>query len=313
MSDFLTNLAVRDSRSAEVIRPRLPSLFEPPRLAERLPAPAKSVDWEENRETFEGTTEPSEAATVPARGPSPADERLAGRRVQSRLAVPQRAHDVPGPVPTTLARSGETGPDPIRPQTRPADQAVESPPNSPQTLVPRSSTETPVRRSSSQTPLPESSTQTPVRESSTRTPVREFLVATTPTDTARNEGDRSQPGPSADRATPVTETRKSLSSGQEPSEGSASSTIVSPSLQADQIAQLVKSIVQRRIASHSEDPKPGTLPSRSNQPEPAIQVTIGRIEVRATREQQPAPRERAVSPVMSLEDYLRSRQKRVRE
>ena len=206
---------------------------------------------------------------MPASGPSPADERPARRRVQSRLAVPQRAQDVPGPVQTTLARSGETGPDPVRPQTRPADQAVESPP------------------SSSQTPVPRSSTQTPVRESLTRTPAHESLVATMPTETARNGGDRSQPGASADRPTPVTETRKSLSSGQEPFEGPASSTIVSPYLQADQIAQLVKSIVQPRVASHSEDPKQGAAPSRSDQPEPAIQVTIGRIEVRATRQQQP--------------------------
>jgi hypothetical protein len=41
--------------------------------------------------------------------------------------------------------------------------------------------------------------------------------------------------------------------------------------------------------------------------EPAIQVTIGRIEVRAAAEQGPRRKERADSPVMSLDEYLKQR------
>lgn len=47
-----------------------------------------------------------------------------------------------------------------------------------------------------------------------------------------------------------------------------------------------------------------------NPPEPSIQVTIGRIEVRAVSPQTPRPREKAASPVMSLNDYLERRSKR---
>jgi hypothetical protein len=52
-------------------------------------------------------------------------------------------------------------------------------------------------------------------------------------------------------------------------------------------------------------PSPHTTP-----PEPTIQVTIGRIEVRAASPQASAPKERSPSPVMSLNDYLQQRSKR---
>lgn len=40
---------------------------------------------------------------------------------------------------------------------------------------------------------------------------------------------------------------------------------------------------------------------------PTIQVTIGRIEVRATPPPAPVPKPRPASPTMSLDDYLRQR------
>jgi hypothetical protein len=42
-----------------------------------------------------------------------------------------------------------------------------------------------------------------------------------------------------------------------------------------------------------------------------VQVTIGRIEVRATGSDKPAVRERGISPVMGLDEYLRRRARRV--
>jgi hypothetical protein len=50
---------------------------------------------------------------------------------------------------------------------------------------------------------------------------------------------------------------------------------------------------------------PHAIPS-----EPIVQVTIGRIEVRATSPQISKPKERSSSPVMSLNDYLQERSKR---
>jgi hypothetical protein len=55
-----------------------------------------------------------------------------------------------------------------------------------------------------------------------------------------------------------------------------------------------------------------TLPAQN--PEPSIHVTIGRIEIRAERED-PSPRknEKAPSPVMGLEEYLRRKNTRGKE
>jgi len=54
--------------------------------------------------------------------------------------------------------------------------------------------------------------------------------------------------------------------------------------------------------------EPGAKPA---QPEPVIHVTIGRVEIRAVAEREPARRKReAASAVMSLDDYLRARSKR---
>jgi len=55
-----------------------------------------------------------------------------------------------------------------------------------------------------------------------------------------------------------------------------------------------------------------TLPAQS--PEPSIHVTIGRIEIRAEREgSSPRKNERAASPVMGLEEYLRRKNTRGKE
>jgi hypothetical protein len=53
------------------------------------------------------------------------------------------------------------------------------------------------------------------------------------------------------------------------------------------------------------------LAEASQPSEATVQVTIGRIEVRATKEGLPSPRSRSKSPVMSLDEYLRGRTRRV--
>jgi hypothetical protein len=51
------------------------------------------------------------------------------------------------------------------------------------------------------------------------------------------------------------------------------------------------------------------LGRRAEAPEPVIQVTIGRVEVRAEAPTQPKPKARTPA-VMSLEDYLKQRKGR---
>jgi len=54
----------------------------------------------------------------------------------------------------------------------------------------------------------------------------------------------------------------------------------------------------------------GPGPQASAEPAPTIQVTIGRIEVRATSPAAPPQKQKAASPAMSLEEYLGRRARR---
>jgi hypothetical protein len=63
---------------------------------------------------------------------------------------------------------------------------------------------------------------------------------------------------------------------------------------------------QVQLAPHSEPAIPASVPSTAEvEPAPAIHVSIGRIEVRATPPAVPAQKPRSAPPVMSLDDYLK--------
>jgi len=67
-------------------------------------------------------------------------------------------------------------------------------------------------------------------------------------------------------------------------------------------------VVQSRIAPLIETrPEHVHLNRPAIQPQPTIQVTIGRIEVRAVQSSQSPARSRAATPVMNLDDYLKRR------
>lgn len=70
-------------------------------------------------------------------------------------------------------------------------------------------------------------------------------------------------------------------------------------------------IVTRPYVRPHIEPAPAFPPEAKQKPASTIQVTIGRIEVRATSPPgQPPQKKRSASPVMSLEEYLRQRTKR---
>jgi hypothetical protein len=70
--------------------------------------------------------------------------------------------------------------------------------------------------------------------------------------------------------------------------------------------------LRRLIESRSAYKLPATASLPAAPSEPTIQVTIGRIEVRAAQHPAPAPTRQAGSPNATLEEYLRSRSQRGR-
>jgi len=73
----------------------------------------------------------------------------------------------------------------------------------------------------------------------------------------------------------------------------------------------VRPLVKPRVTPRFESPRTAAAAPRAKAAEPVIHVTIGRIEVRATPPPAETRKERAAAaPVMSLDQYLRSRAKR---
>jgi hypothetical protein len=188
----------------------------------------------------------------------------------------------PSPAPRT---EGETQLEPVRPQTRPAFQASPSQTPVRESLVAASPTQ-PDRnvgerlRQAANPPSPGETQPDPVRPqilpasqvsgsqpAPPQTPVRQSLVAALQPD--RNIGERLRQAATAGSPTRV-----------------AGKVLSAPPVRSDPV----------RISG-----------ARSNPSEPAIQVTIGRIEVRAAVQQPPASKERPASPVMRLDEYLRQK------
>lgn len=82
-----------------------------------------------------------------------------------------------------------------------------------------------------------------------------------------------------------------------------------PGRNSDSLPQFARAVSRKNVAREEALPVPGNEPQSAK---PAIQVTIGRIEVRATSMPATEPEKKApaaASPVMSLDDYLQSRMK----
>ena len=66
-----------------------------------------------------------------------------------------------------------------------------------------------------------------------------------------------------------------------------------------------KSFVLKPLSSQEHDGNRRFTDAKPRDVPPSIHVTIGRVEVRASVTDRPRPKQRAVSPVTSLEDYLK--------
>jgi hypothetical protein len=293
MGDFLSNLAARSLGSTEVMRPRLASLFEPPRPD--VASNARLLDGPSVAEEVVQEASPPAALEitrlVALRPASNVEDRGGDTRTQ-RAVVPG-ASDPPG-RPTEGVRSvsmnqavpapAETGGEPRPPDvpTGATARVREFRPVPPPPMVRAFETEA-VRRSGPDSPAG--------RPALTR--------------------DRGDTGDSSSRAAGNTPRRRlteysDSSRDLGPSDARPGEPVALPTQRPARPATIV---VQPRVAPYSRPERPARSQPAATL-EPTIQVTIGRVEVRAMHPVAPsAPRERQAPTAMSLEEYLRRRAK----
>jgi hypothetical protein len=83
-----------------------------------------------------------------------------------------------------------------------------------------------------------------------------------------------------------------------------------PDLPGEHSPPAVRLMAPLRVVPRDGISAPAAPLRRPDSSEPIIQVTIGRIEVRAMSQPAPPTRERSASPVMPLDEYLRRRSRR---
>jgi hypothetical protein len=294
MGDFLTNLAVRSAGSAEVIQPRLPSLFEPPRLSLGSLDGFDFVRPQQQQGSFEETLWQTDVhradvhnhiAGQPTPVPFSAEVPRAELETEPRPASRPQARDPRRAVWPSLSVRHETPLDPVVPPTLPGFQPFESGSKS---------------------------------SASSNSLVRKSLVAAVPSESGKDVSEGMLPTrdsahsseAAVDAHARAAETKSSLTDSKVRSEKLTAPGIESPYLPPNYPSRPARSIIEPCVTPRSAEARRGAASSRFKPVEPIVQVTIGRIEVRAIPQEPAARRERSVSPVMSLDEYLRTRGKR---
>lgn len=291
MAGFLTRIAARlDGGSEGTLRPRTRSLFEPVATAAFTPAGgAVAAEQQLPATDFERADEvdaPAVAAPSPvaARISSSRDRRSGTSAVAATAAALNRADSQPQPEPgseppaTRVASRGPRGQAqpaaPIEPVADPEAQATRDAPGSPGA----SNAIRPAGKVASPRGIPAHPVRgvEPIEEIEAR-PVVVRRGTTRPS------------SPRSDATRPAADDRRDMTAAASP-----------PTLGATGILQAP---VVARLAS-----EPLLSTGRAPQSEPTVHVTIGRVEVRAVTA---SPSDRArpghPSPVMSLDEYLRTR------
>jgi hypothetical protein len=318
MSDFLSNLVTRSVEAAPAIQPRLPSLFEPARPYMSSFAQASQGREEAPQETpmksdFEDAGKPPSA---PQERRAPAINARAERMVNHespRLTAqpmhadePTRGQAVRMPDNVSPPRMGGTQRE-SSPAVQPA--VAQSPPGQKPTRLSMPSSES-SRGNSRPAQAPS------VSAHERNAVIGDFVAPAILPRSSPAVPDQPTPQHSATRSeVPARVTQNSSSPKIETPrefhakvESHAQSPLVeSPRLRNEDMASRAQAAIAPASAPRFEFARHVPPAPHVSPPEPTIQVTIGRIEVRAVSQQSATPKERTASPVMSLKDYLRSR------
>jgi hypothetical protein len=286
MSDYLSNLVDRSLDRADVIQPRLPSLFEP---AQGIGSPIAGL-WQEaepRTETIEQSVPEARNQRSVARQPSPI-ARIFDRVVNRRSAESDSNPQLPSlSTPTTTIEVSQ-------PRFQPSSEVTQTGsvdrgellPNPAAAIQPLSLQP---QTSAQQIAADHISAEQPEIASPT-TPDRERQIDRTIAHPDRKPSQNPLPISVRDRIDRI-----------EPSLLPTDST----NSHNPQRGQMMESKAMEQLRSFVQAIKPEVV-SSPLPPTPVIQVTIGRIEVRATTAPATpaATTTRSKSPVMGLDEYL---------
>lgn len=296
MSDFLADLIDRARDSGTGLQRRRPSLFEPPVFEPPVDAPGLDGRLSRPRpdRTLNEDDGVAEAWTVEAEPPSPPAV-VAPRRTTLRRS-PSRTARNRSPESTSAAMPDVEG------SIEPAGGPRLDGGSVPSAELPAAKvTATPRAARSLQTVVEEPGTRPPQQPSAR--PTREASVRNGVPPVARPElapvvPSTGRPAVRSDRS------RQAAANEEAPARRDAKTTVTATAV----VLRPPMPVLPRPDARRSERPAPAIGRETPPASPATIQVTIGRIEVRATpAPDSPARSSRATTPALSLEDYLRQR------
>lgn len=337
MSDFLSNLVARHLNMVEVVRPRLAALFEPPQGAGTSAAAAPTeianldltspVDREHPAMVSEERSQSSQRAASaflsvssealpPVPNPTMIEPVRAARYAQAQgpgqpaeaLGESFTPSEIEARTRSTSASQDGGSSREIASDVGPGGSSSEGSPPGPRSVVTSR-----VVRKTGERPVP-GDTEAPLATLEPTTKSNGAESAPSPNEPPREAV--ADPGAIRPRHAPEGLSSRLVErhSGTEASAASEeiearpiASRPLTP-VQKGGIAATSPVVVQPRMVPIA---KAGEIepaqPLEATQPAPAVQVTIGRIEIRAAPPVVPAGKQRPASRVMSLDDYLNKR------
>jgi hypothetical protein len=276
MSGFFANLAARALDAKDAVRPRLPSRFEPAEAGPALPAAAieRAVERErpEDGARRDGVAAPVAGDAVP--------QLVVPRRIAARSTPEPRADSAEGndrPVaPPPLARTADA-------HAAGGTAAPATPHGAPRAPAPNPGAARTRAANEDDAPQSDHVVAPQIRRDSARAAVSK--------DAARRQPASEESASESERA-PAARTAR-------PAAGDANIVPAPPAAGA---------IAPRGLVTPERRPPAAVR----HAPETRIQVSIGRVEVRATAQPAQGRRDSAPPAVMSLGEYLRSRAERAR-
>lgn len=353
MSDFLKSLVARQLGKAASVRPRLAGRFEPPPDAFASEAPRRATEFEEpDAGALELFTE-VETRPEPARATRHETDETSTRVVfvrEQRGESQSTSSPARSPAQSAESAHGAASPDAADTYARTRAREENDAPVRPKSVVPsfgeeaarasdtstlgaRTHVDSNVDERATERPSPPTRSLSSLTERAQTRDERRASSQLEPREPSRREDEDSRrpssnvrPAPSptsarievrdvrraSDEATSFTQTESTRKRESARSRDDANeSTAERHARQFRQESAAFEPPQGRRVARQG---KARDASRTQTEPTPTINVTIGRVEVRATHTPQPAPRRtESAAPRMSLDDYLRRRNGEVRE